>query len=126
MRADDPSTALVATGFSYDPGLRSQQGRILASLLPQVRDVRRSGSASLDLCAAASGTVDAYYEAGVAPWDVAAGIVIARAAGAAVLFGIAPGYPGVAVVAGSPRLVPALSTLLQEAGFGLEPRQQFD
>ena len=119
----DPSTAMVATGFSYDPELRRQQGRTLAALLPQVRDARRSGSASLDLCAVACGTVDAYYEAGVAPWDVAGGIVIARAAGAEVLFGTARGFPGLAVLTGSPSLVPALALLLQEAGLRIEPRQ---
>jgi myo-inositol-1(or 4)-monophosphatase len=65
--------ALVATGFSYLASRRAEQAEVLAALLPRVRDVRRTGSAALDLCAVASGRVDAYYERGVNPWDVAAG-----------------------------------------------------
>ena len=73
---------LVATGFSYDRDVRRRQAESLVRLLPQVRDVRRLGSAALDLCHVAEGTVDAYVEEGINPWDHAAGALVARAAGA--------------------------------------------
>ncbi len=74
--------ALVATGFSYLAGQRAEQGTVVAGLLPAVRDIRRGGSAALDLCALAAGQVDAYYEQGVHAWDIAAGGLVAREAGA--------------------------------------------
>lgn len=82
----DPSveTALVATGFGYRADRRQHQAQTLVGLLPRVRDIRRFGSAALDLCYLAEGTVDAYYEVGLNPWDLAAGAVIAREAGAIV------------------------------------------
>ncbi|MCR6032093.1 inositol monophosphatase [Nocardioides sp. zg-579] len=73
---------LVATGFSYDAGLRELQARALVRLLPRVRDVRRLGACSLDLCHVAEGLVDAYVEEGIHLWDHAAGGLVARAAGA--------------------------------------------
>ncbi|PKZ67340.1 inositol monophosphatase [Gordonia terrae] len=76
--------ALVATGFGYDAARRRQQGRIVAELLPRVRDVRRIGAAALDLCMVAAGAVDAHYEHGLSPWDWAAGGLIAAEAGAVV------------------------------------------
>lgn len=76
--------ALVATGFGYDARLRRVQGQVLADVLPAVRDIRRGGSCAVDLCSLASGTVDAYYERGVNYWDIAAGGLIAREAGAEV------------------------------------------
>lgn len=76
--------ALVATGFSYSPDERRRQGRVVAEMLPKVRDIRRMGAAALDLCSVASGRVDAYYEAGLSTWDYAAGALIAREAGARV------------------------------------------
>ncbi|WP_151528628.1 MULTISPECIES: inositol monophosphatase family protein [Corynebacterium] len=78
------ATALVATGFSYSAERRAEQAAVLATLLPQVRDIRRMGSAALDLVAVAAGTVDAYYERGLNAWDYAAGMLIAREAGATV------------------------------------------
>jgi myo-inositol-1(or 4)-monophosphatase len=117
---DEAATAMVATGFSFDPELRRRQGELLPLLLPRVRDIRRSGAASIDLCAVASGTVDAYYEGGLALWDVAAGAVIAEAAGAAILLGEAKGYPGVSVVVANPTLLAELRTILAEAGFAVE------
>lgn len=94
--------SLVATGFGYRPEVRSRQGQVLATILPEIRDIRRAGSAALDLCAVACGTVDAYYEAGLNPWDLAAGWVIATEAGALVsgLNGLGPGEAGV-VAAGA-------------------------
>ena len=73
--------ALVATGFSYDAERRGRQGEVVARLLPRVRDIRRMGAAAVDLCSVAAGRVDAYFEAGLSAWDLAAGAVIAEAAG---------------------------------------------
>ncbi|GAA1593765.1 inositol monophosphatase family protein [Kribbella karoonensis] len=78
-------TALVSTGFSYLPERRAQQAAVLQDVLPAVRDIRRGGSAALDLCSVADGTADAYYEHVIQPWDVAAGALIAREAGATVV-----------------------------------------
>jgi myo-inositol-1(or 4)-monophosphatase len=77
----DLGQALVATGFGYDADVRRVQGETLARLLPLVRDVRRVGSAALDLAWTAAGRYDAYYERGVKAWDVAAGELICRRAG---------------------------------------------
>ena len=76
--------ALVATGFGYDSGRREVQGEVVAALLPQVRDIRRGGSAAVDLCSVAAGRMDAFYERGLNYWDYAAGGLIAREAGAVV------------------------------------------
>ncbi len=75
------STALVATGFAYDARVRALQARVLAEVLPRVRDIRRAGAASIDLCWCACGRYDAYYERGLKPWDYAAGGLIAERAG---------------------------------------------
>jgi len=72
---------LVATGFGYRVEQRRVQGAVVAGLLPEVRDIRRWGCASLDLCAAAAGRVDAYYELDLQPWDHAAGALVAAEAG---------------------------------------------
>ncbi len=77
-------TALIATGFSYDSTRRDAQGQRIARLLPQVRDIRRCGAAAADLCFVASGRIDAYFEEGLQPWDLAAGQLIASEAGATV------------------------------------------
>jgi myo-inositol-1(or 4)-monophosphatase len=81
--ADPPplERALVATGFGYDADVRRAQGAIVADLLPRVRDIRRAGSAALDLAGTALGRADLYYEFGVKRWDVAAGELICREAG---------------------------------------------
>ena len=76
--------ALVGTGFGYDSGRRRVQGEVVAALLPQVRDIRRGGSAAVDLCSVASGRMDAFFERGLNYWDYAAGGLIAREAGAVV------------------------------------------
>jgi myo-inositol-1(or 4)-monophosphatase len=77
----DVALALVATGFSYQPANRRRQAAVVEHLIGSVRDIRRIGSAAIDLCYAACGRVDAYYEAGLNRWDVAAGELIAREAG---------------------------------------------
>ncbi|MDP9181401.1 MAG: inositol monophosphatase [Actinomycetota bacterium] len=86
--------ALVGTGFGYDARRRAAQAVALPDLLPRVRDIRRLGAGSLDLCSVASGRLDAYYEQGLSPWDLSAGGLIAREAGALVtgLRGADPGY----------------------------------
>lgn len=76
------SQRLVATGFSYDPGLRALQAEAMVRLLPQVRDIRRIGSAALDVCNVAEGVVDAYVEEGIHEWDYAAACLVAEGAGA--------------------------------------------
>lgn len=84
LRASEPAgpgLALVGTGFGYLAERRRQQGQVVAALLPQVRDIRRLGSAALDLCNVAAGRIDAYYEWGTHIWDWAAGVVICREAG---------------------------------------------
>lgn len=78
----DAALALVATGFSYQAETRIAQARRLVGLVGRVRDVRRYGSAALDLCLVASGRVDVYYETGLNSWDITAGEVICREAGA--------------------------------------------
>jgi myo-inositol-1(or 4)-monophosphatase len=97
--------ALVATGFGYAAGRRQVQGDVLRAVLPRVRDIRRGGSAAVDLCSVASGTVDAYYERGVNLWDIAAGGLIAAEAGAQVtgLHGRAPS-PSMTLAAPPPLL----------------------
>lgn len=104
--------ALIATGFSYDAAHRAGQADVVAALLRQVRDVRRGGSAALDLCAVAAGRVDGYYEDSTAHWDWAAGALIAKEAGAVVsALPIAPGLPGrEGLVAAGPSLHDPLRT----------------
>ncbi len=80
----DMALALVGTGFGYAPSRRAEQGAVVAALLPRVRDIRRMGGAALDLCSIGASRLDAFYERGLAPWDVAAGGLIAREAGARV------------------------------------------
>jgi myo-inositol-1(or 4)-monophosphatase len=80
----DVADALVATGFAYRPERRRAQAETLVGLLPRIRDVRRMGAASVDLCNVARGRVDAYFERGLSWWDLAAGALIAREAGAVV------------------------------------------
>jgi myo-inositol-1(or 4)-monophosphatase len=76
--------ALVATGFGYERGRRQVQGQVLSAVLPRVRDIRRNGACAVDLCSVAAGNVDGYFERGVQYWDIAAGSLIAREAGAVV------------------------------------------
>lgn len=80
--ATELSMALIGTGFNYSPAVRRHQARRVAALLPGVRDIRRYGSAALDLCMVACGRLDAYFEEHLHSWDVAAGILIAAEAGA--------------------------------------------
>jgi myo-inositol-1(or 4)-monophosphatase len=104
--------ALVATGFGYQAARRVVQGEVVAALLPQVRDIRRGGVASVDLCSVAAGRVDAFYERGLHYWDYAAGGLVAAEAGAVVGgLGGRPPSPSMVVAAG-PGLFGALSAAL--------------
>ncbi len=97
---DALETALVATGFSYTRELRRPQAERLPLLLDSVRDIRRFGSAALDLCMVACGRVDAYFEEHLNSWDMAAGALIATEAGARVTgFDGSPATPDHLVVA---------------------------
>jgi myo-inositol-1(or 4)-monophosphatase len=113
--AHDISLALVGTGFSYLPERRRAQSARLAALLADVRDVRRFGSAALDLCLVACGRLDAYFEEHLNTWDMAAGILIAAEAGAVAtdFHGAAPTTAG--VVVGAPGVHPQLLVLLAHA-----------
>jgi myo-inositol-1(or 4)-monophosphatase len=76
--------ALLSSGFAYDVNSRFEQLKIVNALLPQIRDLRRIGSAAVDICHVATGLVDGYFETGLMEWDLAAGELIAREAGAIV------------------------------------------
>jgi myo-inositol-1(or 4)-monophosphatase len=78
---EDLASAMVATGLAYDSEVRRAQGRVLERLVPRVRDIRRFGSAALDLTWTAAGRYDAYYERSVKQWDIAAGALICERAG---------------------------------------------
>jgi myo-inositol-1(or 4)-monophosphatase len=97
----DLGQALVATGFGYGPARRVHQAGVLAGLIAQVRDIRRFGAAALDLCLAAEGSVDAYYEKGLNAWDHAAGGLVAAEAGLRVA-GLAGALPGPDLVIAAP------------------------
>jgi len=112
---DELATALIGTGFAYDPDARRESARWLEHIIPSVRDIRRGGAAALDLCWVACGRLDGFYEAGLSPWDVAAGDLIAREAGAVTSdFDGGPARPG-SVVAASPGIAAALRQLVSEA-----------
>jgi myo-inositol-1(or 4)-monophosphatase len=112
----DLASALIGTGFGYVAGRRAAQALLLPDLLSKVRDIRRNGVASLDLCWVACGRLDGYFEAGGQPWDVAAGLLIATEAGAA-----ASGLDGGAVapesvMVATPGIAPELFDLLVRLG----------
>lgn len=117
VRAVPPmSERLLLTGFGYEPHQRRLQGAAVAGILPHVRDIRRRGSAALELCALAEGTADAYLEEGLNLWDHAAGALIAREAGATV--GFEPGAGGRPCLVAAPAEGYAeLVALARECGF---------
>ncbi len=117
---DDLSMALLGTGFGYSAPRRAAQAELLAGLLPKVRDVRRIGSAALDLCMVAAGRLDAYYEHGLQVWDCAAGGLIAAEAGARVMLPPRDIDGAGLVMAAAPGIADQLVAALE--GFnGLEP-----
>lgn len=114
------SMTLLGTGFGYAPRRRTAQAALVARILPVVRDVRRIGSAALDLCMVAEGRLDAYYEHGLQAWDCAAGALIAAEAGARVVLA-APDVRGAGItVAAAPGIADELLAVLAQFG-GLEP-----
>ncbi len=117
-RVDDPGLALVATGFGYERERRERQGRIIAGLLPQVRDIRRIGAGALDLCMVAAGQVDAHFEHGLSPWDWAAGALIAGEAGAVVRVPgpDSPAADGAVTLAAAPGIAESLAGILGGVG----------
>ena len=103
--------ALCATGFGYRAERRRWQAEVAAVVIPQVRDIRRLGSAALDLCWTGGGRFDAYFEWGLNPWDFAAGALVAAEAGARVEV-----VGRRLVVAATPSLFDPLCELLESAG----------
>jgi myo-inositol-1(or 4)-monophosphatase len=118
-RVDGPDAhPLRATGFGYDSALRRRQAEVVTNLIPQVRDVRRSGAAVLDFCWLARGRLDAFYEKGLNPWDYSAGALIAREAGA-VVTGLHDDDLSDTFVASAPGIAPDLRALLVALGADL-------
>lgn len=114
---EDMASALVGIGYTYRADVRAHQAVETARLVPAVRDVRRFGSAALDLCSVACGRLDAYSERGLKPWDLAAGSLIASEAGARVAgLGGAPASELI-VVAAPERLFPLFEEALRTAGY---------
>jgi myo-inositol-1(or 4)-monophosphatase len=119
---DDLSLALVGTGFAYSTRRRAVQAELVSKVLPEVRDVRRIGSAALDLCMVAAGRLDAYYEHGLHVWDSAAGSLIAAEAGARVLLPqpTDPDRDAALVIAAAPGIAEQLLAALEQFD-GLHP-----
>jgi len=111
--SDDLSEALVGTGFSYVAEQRARQATMLVDWLPTVRDVRRFGSAALDLAWVAAGCLDAFYETGLSAWDWAAGAMLVREAGGTITQ--LPAEPGGAagILAARPGLTTPMLRLLR-------------
>jgi myo-inositol-1(or 4)-monophosphatase len=119
----DVTMALVGTGFSYLAERRTRQAAFIAGLLPRVRDVRRSGSSALDVCAVAAGWLDAYVEHGTHWWDWAASALIAQEAGVVVRVPGATGHPSPndglgadTLLAAAPGVAVDLTALVRELG----------
>ena len=108
--------ALIGTGFLPDENVRRKQADLLREILPRVRDIRRSGCPSLDICSVASGTLDGFYECGLGPWDIAAGAAIAEAAGATVRLLNSRVLPNPFLVVANARLASELVSVLVETG----------
>lgn len=109
------SDAVVATGFSYDAAVRARQGAVLAAVLGRIGNLRRLGSAALDLCYLADGRVDAYYESGTQVWDRAAGVLVAVEAGVQV-GGVAGSTLRECMAAAGPGLTDEFVEMLAAAG----------
>ena len=114
----DLEHTLVATGFGYRAEQRRAQGAVVAELLPLVRDIRRNGCASLDLCAVAAGRVDAYYELDLKPWDHAAGALVAAEAGMVVTGTEGRPFARPMAVAAAPDVAGPLVALLERLHAG--------
>ncbi|MDQ3958147.1 MAG: inositol monophosphatase [Actinomycetota bacterium] len=112
---EDLETSLIGTGFAYDRATRAAQAEVVARVLPRVRDVRRAGSAALDLCSVACGRFDGFYEANMERWDKAAGILLVEEAGGVTSTLPNPVAGSDGVVAAGPALHPQLADLVQGA-----------
>lgn len=112
----DLSGCLVGTGFGYLARRRAAQGRVVAALLPQIRDIRRLGSAAVDLCSVATGSLDAHYERGLQPWDLAGASLVVTEAGGVVVGLRGEPATDVMTVAGPPAVATRLAQLLAELG----------
>ncbi len=110
----DLADALVATGFGYSGVQRRSQAEAMSRVIGEVRDIRRSGSAALDLCLTASGALDGFYEVGLNRWDIAAGELLVREAGGRMLLDEREG-DRYAVVAASSSIFESLVALLEMA-----------
>jgi myo-inositol-1(or 4)-monophosphatase len=114
-RLESLDRALVATGFSYEAARRELQGALMARMLPRVRDVRRGGSAALDLAWVAMGRLDGYYEHGLNAWDWAGGALLVQEAGGRVLRVPPVGGLPEGLLAGDGAIVEALAELLADS-----------
>jgi len=114
----DLTTALVGTGFAYDVERRVAQARIVTDVLGRVRDIRRAGSAALDLCSVACGRLDGFFEAYTESWDRAAGALIVTEAGGVVSQGPAPAGEGTTIVASNEILHDELRELVLDDNQG--------
>jgi len=112
----DLKQALIGTGFLPDETVRGEQANLLQRILPSVRDIRRSGCPSLDICCVASGTLDGFYECGLGPWDIIAGAAIAEAAGATVRLLNSRVLPNPFLVVANAGLTSELVKVLLETG----------
>jgi myo-inositol-1(or 4)-monophosphatase len=110
------ASALIGTGFGYAAERRHEQTAVLLELITKVRDIRRIGSAALDLCAVAAGRLDAYYERGLNAWDHSAGALIVREAGARVGGPHGGRENRELLVAAAPGLYEELAAALRTAG----------
>ena len=108
----DLASALVGTGFAYEASVRESQAAVVARVLPVVRDVRRMGSAALDLAWTAAGRYDAFYERGVQAWDIAAGSVLCACSGLVVRPLAARDAVPAGVVVAPPGLIDELEALV--------------
>jgi myo-inositol-1(or 4)-monophosphatase len=112
----DLSMALIGTGFAYERTSRIAQAKVLAQILPEIRDMRRVGSCALDLCMVAAGRLDAYFEDTVHVWDWAAGALVASEAGAVMELPPVDGSAGEFIIAAAPGIATALHAALRNAG----------
>lgn len=110
----DLGQALVSTGFAYDAPSRGRQGAALVQVLPRVRDIRRGGSAALDLAWVACGRLDGFYEVGLNEWDRAAGMLLVTEAGGRAELVPSPLGPPLLMTAG-PGIYDPLSSLVRSA-----------
>jgi myo-inositol-1(or 4)-monophosphatase len=115
-RPPEFSQALLGTGFGYSTAVRAEQARLMSALIPEVRDIRRAGAASLDFAYVAAGRLDVFFERTLSPWDHAAGELIVTEAGGAIA-GISHAPPGKqGIFAGHPDLVATLKSRISQLG----------